>query len=68
MRPELKVIKRDKNGFATDECLEQMRQALPIVVRVEPPNCFKYYEYIDEDNWSNFVGDIETDTNYKYYF
>jgi len=68
MRPELKVIERDKNGFATDECLEHMRQALPILVRVERPNWFSGYEYIAEDNWSNFVGDIETDTDMKYYF
>lgn len=62
-------IKRDKDGFATNETLDKMHNSLPIVVLIRyiDPRGWEdiYTEYIDEETWDK--GEIDSHTKYTDY-
>ena len=61
-------IDRDKNGFATEECLDKMFSNLPIVVMFNLYDGRKVYEGISETDYvGDWRGDIDRDTNYTHY-
>lgn len=61
-------IERDKDGFATEECLDMMFTSLPIVVAQESPDGSILYESIcilnDIYAWR---GEIDRDVTYTHY-
>ena len=59
-------IKRDKDGFATEECLNEMfDNALVIVARSE---CYRvYYEVIEWEDQEDWRGEIDRDIRYTHY-
>lgn len=69
MRPLLHTIGRDRYGFLERGFENILYEALPIiVVRCIGEEWEEYmYEYIDEDNWHEWLGDLEK-AEYKYYF
>ena len=48
-------IKRDKDGFATDESMSEMYAMLPIAVKHKGLYAL---ELVCEDNWSDAVSDL----------
>ncbi len=62
-------IKRDHDGFLAIGEDEVLYVSLPIIVmRCISEEWEEYmYEYIDEDNWHESLGDLEK-AEYKYYF
>lgn len=61
-------IERDSDGFATDECLEQMACSLPIVVTqvdLDDGEIFNI-EYFDAFGWEG-GGSIERHPYYTHY-
>lgn len=53
-----KEIERDKDGFATDECLDTMFQELPILLW---HNTDEDGEYVDRTKWADYAGYIHCD-------
>ena len=65
-------ITRNNDGFATEDTKERMYNRLPVIVCsivscADGSSDWCEYEYIDKECWSDFVGDIERSTAYKYY-
>ena len=57
-------IERDKYGFATDKCLDNIFNNLPVYVKQSDGTM----EYIGiEDDLEDWRGDIERKTRYAYY-
>ena len=68
---ELKFVQRDKDGFATDECLDEMYDDAPFIL------CKKTFyddypdvevEYVTKDDFIDYRGDIERHMNYYAWF
>ena len=61
-------IKRDKDGFATEDCLDMMFTSLPIVVAELYPNgSILYHAICDLDSLDGWRGEIDRDIDYIYY-
>ena len=61
-----KEIKRDKDGFATEECLNEMfENALIAVARSEHNRV--YYEVIKLEDQEDWRGEIDRDIRYTHY-
>lgn len=59
-------IKRDKDGFATEECLNEMfKNELIVVARSERNRV--YYDVIKLENQEYWRGEIEINTIYTHY-
>lgn len=59
-------IRRDKNGFATEECLNKMfENALIIVARSERNRV--YYDVIEKENQDDWRGEIDRNIRYTHY-
>jgi len=56
-------IERDDSGFATDECLDEMFNMLPVVVRCKDGSLYLIYDI--EANY--YRGEIERDTYYTHW-
>ena len=50
-----KEIRRDKDGFTTDECMDEMYAMLPIAVKHKG---FYDLDLVCKDNWSDAVSDL----------
>lgn len=59
-------IERDNDGFATDECLDTIGEHLPVLI-YEHLTDYPIINYVDEDNWMDWRGDIERSVNYMYW-
>lgn len=61
-------IDRDKNGFATEECLDKIFNNLPCAVCSQTKGGYKYYNFVNEylDMCHNRK-DIRTKTGYTHY-
>ena len=57
-------IERDKDGFATNECLDFMFSNLPFVVARKDPDGFILYDVVND---LDYRGDIERHTRYTHY-
>lgn len=61
-------IERDKDGFATEECLDMMFTSLPIVVVEEyPDGSFLYHGICDLNSLDGWRGEIDRDVDYTHY-
>lgn len=61
---EWKEIKRDKDGFTTDDCMCEMYAMLPIAVLHKGLYAL---ELVCEDNWSDAVSDLFGKTYLTHY-
>lgn len=59
-------IKRDKDGFATKECLNEMFENELIVV-ARRGHCRVLYEVIKKENHEDWRGEIDRDIRYTHY-
>lgn len=59
-------IKRDKDGFATEKCLNEMFENTLIVVARNQRNRV-YYDVIKRENQEYWRGEIEIDKIYTHY-
>lgn len=61
-------IKRDKDGFATEECLDKIFQNLPCVVISQTEGGYKYYNMVGKyfDMHHNRE-DLRTNKGYTHY-
>lgn len=57
-------IKRDRWGFLADNMIEQMYQVLPIIIW---NNRWEKAEYLDKDNWYDWLSDLEGKSYYSHY-
>ena len=55
-------IERDKNGFATKRCLDEMFNSLPILIYADSE--YDHYSVVEYCNASDYRGDIELHTQY----
>lgn len=61
--PKFMLIRRDKNGFVTEEQWEELGSNLPILV-----GCIdSELELIDRDNWADWQSDLEKPDKYPYW-
>ena len=59
------TIERDKDGFATNECLDKIFETLPIVVYNKRLN--EYSTIIDEELIYDWLCDIKEDTDFVFW-
>ena len=57
-------VDRDKWGFLADGIMEQMYDSLPVIVWDSRD---KMTEYIDQDNWYDWLSDLEGKPYYSHY-
>lgn len=57
-------INRDKWGFLADEMMEQLYNALPIIIW---DSKHERTEYVDKDNWYDWLSDLEGKPYYSHY-
>lgn len=61
-------ILRDKNGFATEDCLDMMFTSLPIVVAEQYPDSSVLYSAIcDLNSIDGWRGEIDRNIDYTHY-
>lgn len=61
-------IDRDKDGFATEECLDMMFTSLPYVVAEQSPDgCVLYTTVCELNDLYGWRGEIERHTNYTHF-
>lgn len=62
-------IERDKDGLATEECLDFMMSNLPFVVADQCPNGGIFYQVVCDSNVKDgWRGEIDRNTDYTHYF
>lgn len=61
---EWKEIKRDKDGFTTDECMSEMYAMLPIAVL---HSGLYALDLVCKDNWYDSAGDLMGKTYLTHY-
>lgn len=62
-------IERDKDGFATEECINKMTDNLPIVI-VEQFNehgIEQFYDIVTSYNIADYMGDMTIETKITHY-
>lgn len=59
-----KEIRRDKDGFTTDECMSEMYAMLPIAVLHKGLYAL---DLVCKDNWSDAVSDLSGKTYLTHY-
>lgn len=57
-------IERDKDGFATEECLDEMFTNIPIVIRDRDKEHYVIEEAADKEGWR---GDLESHPFYTHW-
>lgn len=60
-------IKRDKDGFATEDCLDMMFTSLPIVVAEQSDGSILYHAICELNSLDGWRGEIDRDIDYIYY-
>ena len=65
-------IERDKNGFATDECLDKIayffvEYMMPVVIAIHEENCFDYEIISPLSDIAGWRGYIERNANITHY-
>lgn len=58
------MVNRDRWGFLEDGMMEHMYQNLPIIVW---DSRYEKIEYIDQDNWYDWLSDLEGKPYYSHY-
>jgi hypothetical protein len=59
-----KEIRRDKDGFTTDDCMDEMYAMLPIAVKHKGLYAL---DLVCKDNWSDAVSDLSGKTYLTHY-
>lgn len=59
-----KEIRRDKDGFTTDDCMSEMYAMLPIAVKVKG---MYEVDLICKENWDDAVSDLLTKVYLTHY-
>lgn len=62
-------IERDKDGFATEECLDKMTRAFPFVLlsQFNEHGVEHFYDVVTLNSVDYWIGDITTNTRYTHY-
>ena len=59
-------IERDKDGFATQDALDNLYSQLPVVI-AETIDDVVYYDTITTDSYADWSGDLSLRTRYSHY-
>lgn len=61
---KVRKVFRDKNGFATEECLDEIGSSLPVILMYESDYTIEAYNVCDEEDYEYYRGEIERNVSY----